>query len=68
MCLVGHWEAWIYLARAKMALGSKREAYRSLQEARFTDIRPFKQQHVVAVAQPVTIRHARKRLYIMNMI
>lgn len=55
MCLVGHWEAWIYLARAKMALGSKREAYRSLQEARFTDIRPFKQQHVVAVAQPVTI-------------
>ncbi|CAK9016548.1 unnamed protein product [Durusdinium trenchii] len=26
-------QAWIYLARAKMALGSKREAYRSLQEA-----------------------------------
>ena len=26
-------QAWIYLARAKMALGGRREAYRALQEA-----------------------------------
>ena len=26
-------QAWVYLARAKMALGGRREAYRALQEA-----------------------------------
>ena len=27
-------QAWVYLARAKLALGDKKEAYRAVQEAR----------------------------------